>query len=115
MNKKLQDMWDSAHEILKGAFVPKHTALVYLDEDDLSTELVFYETDTSAYWPGTSSYRQIRSVEPLPDSDDTGLLAVRSYEGLISLVDTYEDWSYDLSRDQARNLVRKLTEAIDGN
>ena len=113
MNKKLQDMWDSAHEIPKGTYVPEGTALVYLDEDDLSTELVFYETDTSAYWPGTASYRQIRSVEPLPDSDDTGTLTVHSGEGFIVLVDTYDDRCYDLTKSQALNLARKLTEATN--
>ena len=117
MNKKLQEMWDAAHEIPQGAYVPEGTVLVQLDPRGPFEEAVLthYVTPASGYWMGSSVYKQVRSVEPLPDPDNTGLLTVHSDEGSISLVDTYEDWCYDLTKSQARNLARKLTEAIDGD
>lgn len=117
MNKKLQEMWDSAHEIPQGAYVPENTVLIQLDHTGPSeeAELTYYVTPVSDYWKGSPVRAPVRSVEPLPDHTDTGVLTVRTYEGVISLVDTYEDWCYDLTKSQARNLARKLTEAIDGN
>lgn len=116
MNKKLQEMWDSAHEIPNGAYVPEGTALVNLDlNNPTRIELVFYETKFSEYWEGYPRYSPVRSVEPLPDPSDTGVLMVRSEDEEIALVDTYEDWSYELTKSQARNLVRMITEAVDGN
>ena len=116
MNKKLQEMWDSAHEIPNGAYVPENTVLVQLDlHDPTLIELSYYETKVSDYWKGYPKHSPVRSVEPLPDPSDTGVLTVRSEDEEIALVDTYEDWSYELTKSQARNLVRKLTEAIDGH
>ena len=113
MNKKLQEMWDAAYEIPNGAFIPENTVLVQLDLED--HELSYYETEVSDYWKGYPKHAPVRSVEPLPDSDDTGTLTVHSGEGFIVLVDTYDDRCYDLTKSQARNLVRMITEAVDGN
>lgn len=116
MHKKLQEMWDAAHEIPNGAFIPENTALVQLDlHDPTLIELSYYETTVSDYWKGYPKHSPVRSVEPLSDPNDTGIITVRSDEGVISLVDTYEDWCYDLTKTQARNLVRMITEAIDGH
>ena len=111
MNKKLQEMWDSAHEIPNGAFIPENTVLVQLDLED--HELSYYETEVSDYWKGYPKHSPVRSVEPLPDPNDTGILTVHSNDRFIFLIDTDEDRWYDLTKTQARNLVRKLTEAID--
>lgn len=116
MNEKLQEMWDAAHDIPRGAFVPEGTVLVQLDTPDLSgTELNYYETEVSEFWKGSPMHAPVRSVEPLQDPSDTGILTVHSDEGCIVLVDTYDDRCYDLTENQARNLVRKLMEAIDGD
>ena len=115
MNKKLQEMWDSAHEIPQGTYVPEDTVLVQLDPRGPFEEAVLthYVTPASGYWMGSSVYKQVRSVEPLPDHTDTGTLTVEHADGCIVLVDTYDDRCYDLTKSQARNLVRKITEAID--
>lgn len=46
---------------------------------------------------------------------DSGAFEVSIDDGTIILVDKYSDYSYDLTQDQARNLARKITEAIDGH
>lgn len=114
MNKKLQEMWDIAHDIPNGAFVPENTVLVQLDSNDPTLiELSYYETKVSDYWKGYPKHSPVRSVDLLPDPSDTGILTVHSEDGVIVLVDTYDDRSYDLSCDQARNLTRMITEALD--
>lgn len=113
MNSKLQEMWDAAHEIPMGTYVPVNTVLVQLDLED--HELSYYEAAVSDYWKGYPKHAPVRSVEPLPDPNDTGVLTVRSEDEEIALVDTYEDWSYELTKSQALNLVRMITEAVDGN
>lgn len=114
MNKKLQEMWDSAHEIPKGAYVPEGTVLIQMNPVGSSgeAELNYYAASVSAPWQGTSRTAPVRSADPLPDPDDTGTIAVHSSAGYIVLVDTYGDLCYGLTKDQARNLARKLTEAL---
>lgn len=113
MHKKIQEMWDAAHEIPKGAYIPGDTVLVQLDiEND---EISYYMTHSSDYWRGSPKHAPVRSVDPLPDPNDTDTLTVHSSAGYIVLVDTYDDRCYDLSKNQARNLVRIITEAIDGH
>lgn len=111
MHKKIQEMWDAAHEIPKGAYIPKDTVLVQLDTED--DEISYYMTYSSDYWMGSPKYAPVRSVDPLPDPNDTDTLTVHSSAGVIVLVDTYDDRCYDLSKNQARNLARMLTEAVD--
>lgn len=111
MNKKIQEMWDAAHEIPKGAFIPRDTVLVQLDSEN--DEISYYMTYSSDYWRGAPKHVPVRSVDPLPDPNDTDTLTVHSSAGYIVLVDTYDDRCYDLTKNQARNLARMLTEAID--
>ena len=117
MNEKIQEMWDNAHDIPRGAFVPEGTVLVQLDPMGPfgDAEINYFVTHVSEYWQGSPDSDPVRSAEPLPDPDDTGILTVRSKDGFVLLVDTYEDHGYDLTKDQARNLARKLTEAVDGH
>lgn len=111
MNKKLQEMWDSAHEIPQGVYVPANTVLVQLDPEEY--ELNFYEAEVSEYWKGSSRHAPVRSVDPLPDPNDTGSLTV--FPGARNSVhfDTDDGGCYDLTKSQAANLARKITEAID--
>lgn len=111
MNKKLQEMWAAAYEIPVRAYVPANTVLVQLDPEE--HELNYYEAEVSEYWKGSSRHAPVRSADPLPDPADTGTLTVHSDDGVIVLVDTYDDRCYDLSSNQACNLARMLTEAID--
>lgn len=113
MNKKIQEMWDSAHEIPQGEYVPDGTVLVQLDPEEY--ELTHYVTHVSEYWQGSPESAPVRSVDPLPDMIDTSPLTVHSDDGYIVLVDTYGTRCYDLTKSQAANLARKITEAIDGN
>lgn len=115
MNKKLQEMWDSAYEIPPGAYVPEDTVLVQLDPTGScgEAELIHYVLHAPEYWQEAPKNAPVRSVEPLPDHTDTGTLTVHSDEGFIVLVDTYDDRCYDLSSNQARNLARMLTEATN--
>ena len=113
MHKKIQEMWDAAHEIPKGSYIPRDTVLVQLDSEN--DEISYYMTNSSDYWRGAPKHVPVRSLDPLPDMNDTGTLTVHSSAGYIVLVDTYDDRCYDLTKNQARNLARKLTEAIDGN
>lgn len=113
MNKKLQEMWNSAYEITPGTYIPEGTVLVQLDYD--GPELNYYEAEVSAPWIGSSKHAPVRTVDPLPDPADTGTFTVHSDDGVIVLVDTYDDRCYDLSRSQAMNLARILTEAINGH
>lgn len=110
MNKKLQEMWDSAHEIPFGSFVPEGTLLVRLDPPD---RLYHYELPSSTYWSSSSESAPVRSVDPLPDPNDTGSLTVFPSARNSVHFDTDDGGCYDLSMTQARNLVRKITEAID--
>lgn len=112
MNKKLQEMWDAAHVIPQGAYVPEGTLLVRLD---MENRLYHYEVPVSSYWRTVSNSAPVRSVEPLPDPDDTGLLTVHYGEGFLVLVDTYDDRCYNLTENQALNLVRMIKETIDGH
>lgn len=111
MHKKIQELWDAAHEIPKGAYIPRDTVLVQLDSEN--DEISYYMTNSSDYWRGAPKHVPVRSVDPLPDMNDTGTFTVHSDDGFIVLVDTYDDRCYDLSKNQARNLARKLMEAID--
>ena len=111
MHKKPQEMWDSYHEIPREAYVPEGTVLVQLEMG--VDELTFYEAEVSHPWMGAPQSAPVRSMEPLLDPNDTGILTVRSKDGFVLLVDTYEDHGYDLTKSQARNLVRKLMEAVD--
>lgn len=114
MNEKLQEMWDAAHEIPKGSYIPKDTVLVQLDPEN--DEINYYMANYSSnYWMGSPKHLPVRSVDPLPDPNDTGILTVHSDDGFIFLIDTDEDRWYDLTKTQARNLVRMITEAIDGH
>lgn len=117
MNKKLQEMWDSAHGIPLRGFVPEGTVLVQLDPTGPSgePELNYYMAHVSEYWQGSPASAPVRSVEFIEDPADTGTFTVHSDDGVIVLVDTYDDRCYDLSKNQARNLVRIITEAIDGH
>ena len=114
---KLQEMWDSAHEIPQGVYVPANTVLVQLDPMGPfgEAELTHYVTHVSEYWQGSPESAPVRSVDPLPDPDDTGTLTVHYDDGAIVLVDTDDGGCYDLTKSQAANLVRKITEAIDGH
>ena len=115
MNKKLQEMWDSAYEIPKGSYVPEGTVLVQLDPMGPfgDAELTHYVNHVSEYWQGYPPNAPVRSVDPIPDSNDTGTLTVHYDDGAVVLVGTYDGRYYGLSIDQARNLARKLTEALD--
>ena len=117
MNKKLQEMGDSAHEIPKGAYVPEGTVLVQLDPMGPfgEAELVHYVTHDSEYWQGSPQDGPVRSVDPLPDMNDTGAVTVYPSTGDTVHFDTDDGGCYDLTRDQARNLARKITEATDGD
>ena len=111
MNKKLQEMWDSAHEMPLGAYVPEGTLLVRRDPVSLS----HYEAASSGYWNPISDTAPVRSVDPLPDSEDTGAIIVHSNSENTVHLDTYGGECYYLTESQALNLVRKITEAIDGH
>lgn len=114
MNKKLQEMWDAAHEIPKGAFIPENTVLVQLDPMGPSEEAVLthYVTSVSDYWQGSPVRAPVRSVEPLPDPDDTGVLSIEGTSGDVQIYDMADDHTYDLTDNQVRNIIRKLTEAL---
>lgn len=111
MHKKIQEMWDAAHEIPKGSYIPRDTVLVQLDSEN--DEISYYMTNSSDYWRGSPKHAPVRSLDPLPDMNDTDTLTVHTSAGYIVLVDTYDDRCYDLTKNQARNLARKLTEAVD--
>lgn len=117
MNKKLQEMWDSAHEIPKGAYVPEGTVLIQKNPVGSSgeAELNYYAASVSAPWQGTSRTAPVRSADPLPDPDDTGAFTVHPGAENTVHLDTNDGGCYDLSSNQARNLVRILREAIDGD
>lgn len=117
MNKKLQEIWDSAHEIPQGAYVPENTVLIQLDHTGPSeeAELTHYVTPVSDYWKGSPVRAPVRSVEPLPDHTDTGVLSIEGTSGDVQIYDMADDHTYDLTDNQVRNIIRKLTEAIDGN
>ena len=116
MNKKIQEMWDNAHDIPRGAFVPEGTVLAQLDPTGPfgEPELNYYVTNTSEYWMGSPDPEPIRSAEPLPDPDDSGVLDVAADSDKVLVYVAFKGY-YALTTDQARNLARKLTEAIDGN
>ena len=111
MHKKIQEMWDAAHEIPKGAFIPRDTVLVQLDSEN--DEISYYMTYSSDYWRGAPKHVPVRSVDPLPDMNDTGTFIARSAGGDIVHIDTDIGRCYDLTKNQARNLARKLMEAVD--
>lgn len=114
MNKKLQEMWDSAHEIPKGAYVPEGTVLVHLEPTGPFEEAVLthYVTGVSDYWQGSPVAVPVRSVDPLPDTDDTGVLSLHTEGERIAVVVGYDARCYTLTKNQARNLARKITEAL---
>lgn len=111
---KIDEIWENAYEIPDGAIVPAGTELIQREaqygEDD---ELNIYKASVTAPWPGSPKNRPIRSVEPLPVSDDTGSLEFSGGEGFIILKGVHCGFTHYLSTAQARNLARKITEAID--
>lgn len=112
MHKKLQEMWDSAHEIPKGAYIPKDTLLVQLDlEDD---EISYYMENYSNYWKGAPKDAPVRSVEPLPDPNDTGTLGFQLLsDDKIDIRTRSRGVFTTFTRTQARNFAHQLLEALD--
>lgn len=112
---KMDEIWDSAYEIPEGAIVPEGTELVqreaqYGEEFD---ELNIYKASVTAPWPWSPKNAPVRSIEPLPDPDDTGALRFYGDGGHIILEGVHCGHGHSLSIAQARNLARKITEAID--
>ena len=117
---KAQEIWDSAHPVKIGQTLKPGTEFVRVDNRDhygWVKEVSIHTVRKDELLEITDDYavQFFRTVDPLPDPDDTGTLTVHSDAGVIVLVDTYDDRCYDLSENQARNLARKLTEALDGH
>ena len=110
MHKDIQEMWDAAHEIPKGAYIPRDTVLVQLDSEN--DEISYYMTNSSDYWRGAPKHVPVRSLDPLPDVNDTGVLSLHTDGERIEVVVEYDDRCYTLTKNQARNLARKITEAL---
>lgn len=114
---KIDEIWDSAHEIPDGAIVPAGTELIqreaqYGEEFD---ELSIYRASVTGPWDGAPKLAPVRSIEPLPDPDDMGSLRFHAGVGHIVLEGVNCGYCHNLSTTQARNLVQKITEAIDGH
>ena len=114
-----QKIWDDAYPVKMGQILKPGTEYVRVDNRDhygWVKEVSIHTVRKDELVEITDDYavRFFRTVDPLPDPDDTGTLTVHSSAGYIVLVDTYDDRCYDLTKDQAHNLARKLTEALDG-
>ena len=113
---KIDEIWENAYEIPDGAIVPAGTELIQREaqygEDD---ELNIYKASVTAPWPGSPKNGPVRSIEPLLDPDDTGTLKLYAGGGHIVLEGVLCGHGHDLSTAQARNLIQKLTEAVDAH
>lgn len=113
---KIDEIWENAHEIPEGALIPEGTELVQREDPyEDGDELTIYKATATALWEGAPKHAPVRSVEPLPDSDDTGTLEFYGDGGHIALEGLHCGFTHYLSISQARNLARKITEAVDGH
>lgn len=109
-------VWDTFHEIPEGAIVPAGTELAQLDMEE--EELAIYTADVSARWTGAPKHSPVRSVDPLPDLDDTGLarLTVKRDGSFVIYNMAYPgDPGAILTEQQAHNFARKILEETNGH
>lgn len=108
----MNTIWDNAHEIPEGAYIPEGTELVQYDKPDDS--LTVYKAFTEGPWMGSPPHAPVRSTAPISDPDDTGSITVQdsSTDGFVCLyAKTGRTFVY-LTTPQALNLTRKITEAL---
>lgn len=93
-------------EYMTGYFISTH-GLCSLTYDTASADLIVTKADES----------EIRTIEPLPDPNDTGDLSLDSGVARGSGQRWYQitdgNSGYDMTEAQLRNLARKITEALD--
>ena len=109
-------IWDEAHTVPSGTILPEGTDIIEVEsinpDGGYSEEFKLYRLDSDlrmieAFVPF------IRTLEPLINHDDTGPLELHEQAGCIVLEGVLCGYSHFLSDKQARNLVRKITEALD--
>lgn len=115
---KAQELWDEGYPVKKGQILPPGTETIQQNSGPVGGVSLITIARGSALEIGDYLERNLRTVEPLPDLDDTGNIRVEVFhdrEVMIMLVDTEMEAGYDLTEAQARNLVRRLTEVLDNS
>lgn len=109
----IDQIWESAHKIPSGAIIPKGTELIQIEEYSGESELNIYKTLVEEVWHGYTENSPVRSVNPLPDPEDTGVLTFSEEDGVTVLEGKYCGYRHQLNRTQARNLLKKLAESLE--
>ena len=110
---KMQKIWTEAFPVTRGQFIPEGVEFIEADTidgikvSDLTVAVAAMDIEVSDY---TEIY--LRTLEPLPNPDDTGDANFYVYTqgksaGTVVIVDV------PVTRNQARNFARKLLEALD--
>lgn len=108
-----ETIWEESYEIPEGAYIPEGTELVQYDKPDDS--LTVYTASIEGPWMGSPPHAPVRSTEPIPDFNDTGCADFNlgaSGDVYINVRNRYSSLSVPLTKVQARNFVRKLSEVL---
>lgn len=105
---KAQNIWNAAYPITVGQVIEPGTEVVVPTlENGVVLAVSVFEVfeEITAYGKDVNI---VRTVEPMPDPDDTGGADFYVYDDCVDIENIV------VSRQQARNFARLLKEALDG-
>lgn len=110
---KMQKIWAEAFPLKDGQVIPSGTEFIEA-EDITGTKVsgLSINVESSNIEVGVYEEIYLRTLEPLPDPDDTGDVDFYVYDD-NPLVDSVDIGNVEVTRNQARNFARKLLEALD--
>ena len=110
---KMHKIWAESHPVKSGQVIPEGTEFIAADTidgievSDLTVAVAAVDIEVSGH-----SEVYLRTLEPLPDTDDTGDVDFYVYTQGKS-AHTVDIVDVPVTRNQARNFARKLLEALD--
>ena len=114
---KMQKIWDEAFPVKPGQMLPSGTEFIEADFNDNATVAgLTLATLVRTSQAGGYDEGFVRTLEPLPDTDDTGeAYFIVEDNGDILMYNREHSSRYGatLTGQQARNFARKLLEALD--
>lgn len=110
---KMQQIWEESHPVKDGQVIPAGTEYIEAEEiiGTKVSGLSIYAVSNNIE-VGSREEIFLRTLEPLPDTDDTGDADFYVYDD-NPLVDSVDIGDVEVTRNQARNFARKLLEALN--
>ena len=108
MTTDIEQIWNTYHEIPLGSYIDENTILIQFERHE--QELHMYTALEAGPFTGAPYSAPVRSLERLPDPDDTGDITVAVYNRPAGKISVTVEGCGDtvLTRNQARNLARSL-------